>query len=136
MVPKRNTPRLADLDKDEIVDFMLSAQKIGNVVEKHYGCTSLTMTIQDGPQAGQTVSVFFIKNTRERKMLIYVIQVPHVHMHIIPRKQGDWANNDDIYEELDKKKKGVDNEDRKPRTEQEMSLEANELRLYFGVDDA
>ncbi|KAG1056581.1 hypothetical protein G6F42_028811 [Rhizopus arrhizus] len=74
------------------------------------------MTIQDGPQAGQTV--------------------PHVHMHIIPRKQGDWANNDDIYEELDKKKKGVDNEDRKPRTEQEMSLEANELRLYFGVDNA
>jgi len=59
VVPKRNTPRLADLDKDEILDFMLSAQKIGNVVEKHYGCTSLTMTIQDGPQAGQTVSVFF-----------------------------------------------------------------------------
>ncbi|KAL9553576.1 hypothetical protein PS6_003879 [Mucor atramentarius] len=107
---------LADLDKDEIVDLMLSAQKIGNAVEKHYGCTSLTMTIQDGPQAGQTV--------------------PHVHMHIIPRKQGDWENNDDIYEELDKKKKGVDNEDRKPRTEQEMGLEANELRLYFGVDDA
>jgi len=67
-------------------------------------------------------------------MLIYVIQVPHVHMHIIPRKQGDWANNDDIYEELDKKKKGVDNEDRKPRTEQEMSLEANELRLFCGVE--
>ncbi|KAL7308232.1 Dinucleoside triphosphate hydrolase [Mucor circinelloides] len=116
VLPKRNTPRLADLDKDEIVDLMLSAQKIGNAVEKHYGCTSLTMTIQDGPQAGQTV--------------------PHVHMHIIPRKQGDWENNDDIYEELDKKKKGVDNEDRKPRTEQEMGLEANELRLYFGVDDA
>lgn len=55
MLPKRNTPRLADLDNDETVDLMLSAQKIGNVVEKHYGCTSLTMTIQDGPQAGQTV---------------------------------------------------------------------------------
>ncbi|CAO3616367.1 unnamed protein product [Mucor fragilis] len=95
---------------------MLSAQKIGNVVEKHYGCTSLTMTIQDGPQAGQTV--------------------PHVHMHIIPRKTGDWANNDDIYQELDEKKQGVDNEERKPRTEQEMSLEASELRVYFELNSA
>ncbi|KAK4511877.1 Protein vip1 [Mucor velutinosus] len=114
VLPKRNTPRLADLDRDETVDLMLSAQKIGNALEKHYGCTSLTMTIQDGPQAGQTV--------------------PHVHMHIIPRKAGDWENNDDVYEELDKKKQGVDNEDRTPRTEQEMSQEASELRPYFGLD--
>ncbi|KAI8638780.1 HIT-like domain-containing protein [Parasitella parasitica] len=113
VLPKRNIPRLADLDKDETADLMRSAQKIGDVVEKHYGCTSLTMTIQDGPQAGQTV--------------------PHVHMHIIPRKKDDWANNDDIYQELDKKQ-GVDNEGRRPRTEQEMSLEAAELRFYFTVD--
>ena len=66
VLPKRNIPRLADLDKHETADLMLSAQKIGNVVEKHYGCTSLTMTIQDGPQAGQTVSGFFFI-TREEK---------------------------------------------------------------------
>jgi bis(5'-adenosyl)-triphosphatase len=42
---------------------MLSAQKIGNVLEKHYHGTSLTMTIQDGPQAGQTVRHFYIYNT-------------------------------------------------------------------------
>lgn len=34
---------------------MMSAQTIGNVVEKQFGCTSLTTVIQDGPQAGQTV---------------------------------------------------------------------------------
>lgn len=51
-------------------------------------------------------------------------------MHIIPRKKGDWADNDDIYKELDEKK-GVDNEDRKPRTAEEMRDEANELRVYF-----
>jgi bis(5'-adenosyl)-triphosphatase len=54
-------------------------------------------------------------------------------MHIIPRKKGDWANNDDIYEELDKK--GVDNEERKPRSETEMADEANELRVYFEKDE-
>ncbi|KAI8990823.1 Bis-triphosphatase [Mycotypha africana] len=113
VVPKRNTPRLGDLSTEETVDLMLSARKIGNVVENHYNCTSLTMTIQDGPQAGQTV--------------------PHVHMHIIPRKKGDWENNDDIYQELEdsKKSKGVDNEEREPRSLEEMSQEAKELRAYF-----
>lgn len=33
---------------------------------------------QDGPQAGQTV--------------------PHVHIHIIPRKSGDFEKNDEIYD--------------------------------------
>jgi bis(5'-adenosyl)-triphosphatase len=57
VIPKRNTPRLEDLNKEETVDLMLSAQTIGQVLEKHYACTSLTMTIQDGPQAGQTVNI-------------------------------------------------------------------------------
>lgn len=41
------------------MDLMLSAQHIGGIVEKHYQCTSLTLTIQDGPQAGQTVSLIY-----------------------------------------------------------------------------
>lgn len=41
--------------RDQIADIMMSAQTIGNVVEKQFGCTSLTTVIQDGPQAGQTV---------------------------------------------------------------------------------
>lgn len=36
------------------------------------------MNSQDGPQAGQTVA--------------------HVHIHILPRKAGDFENNDDIYD--------------------------------------
>ena len=40
---------------NQIADIMMSAQSIGNVVEKQFGCTSLTTVIQDGPQAGQTV---------------------------------------------------------------------------------
>ena len=48
-------------------------------------------------------------------------------MHVIPRKKGDWANNDDIYTELD----GVDNEKREPRTNEEMGKEAKDLRIYF-----
>jgi diadenosine tetraphosphate (Ap4A) HIT family hydrolase len=39
-------------------------------------------TRQDGPAAGQTV--------------------PHVHVHVLPRRAGDFARNDDVYDELDR----------------------------------
>ncbi|CDH59034.1 predicted protein [Lichtheimia corymbifera JMRC:FSU:9682] len=55
VVSRRNVPRVKDLNPEEIADIMMSAQTIGNVVEKQFGCTSLTTVIQDGPQAGQTV---------------------------------------------------------------------------------
>ncbi|CDS11410.1 hypothetical protein LRAMOSA03673 [Lichtheimia ramosa] len=112
VVSRRNVPRVKDLNPEEIADIMISAQTIGNVVEKQFGCTSLTTVIQDGPQAGQTV--------------------PHVHMHVIPRRMGDWANNDDIYEELGGKSKvRVDNEEREPRSAEEMKKEAEWLRTFF-----
>lgn len=115
--------RFTDLTSEEASDLILSAQTVGRIVEKQYGGEALTLSIQDGKAAGQTVA--------------------HVHVHLIPRRKGDWANNDDIYPELDAKekemakqleetkKKGVDNDDRKPRTEQEMGEEAAALRPLF-----
>lgn len=61
---------------------------------------------------------------------------------MLPRKRGDWANNDDIYPEIDQKEKelgrdmnqspkGVDNEDRVARTQEDMAKEAEQLRSYF-----
>jgi bis(5'-adenosyl)-triphosphatase len=56
-------------------------------------------------------------------------------MHIIPRRAGDWANNDDIYDEMDGKEaavaKRVDNDERKPRSIDEMREEAEKLRPFF-----
>lgn len=41
--------------------------------------TLISLSIsQDGPQAGQTV--------------------PHVHIHVLPRKGGDFEKNDEIYD--------------------------------------
>jgi len=100
VVPKRCVARFKDLSHAEVSDLWISTQKISTILEDHYTADSLTFAIQDGTSAGQTVS--------------------HVHVHVIPRKKGDFENNDDIYRELDKK-------DRIARSEDDMAKEAAEL---------
>ena len=63
----------------------LLAQRVGSVVEQHFGAESLTLAIQDGPAAGQSV--------------------PHVHIHCLPRRYGDFKNNDDVYDAIDEHSK-------------------------------
>ncbi|KAF9982363.1 hypothetical protein BGZ75_006235 [Mortierella antarctica] len=104
-----------------------AAQRIGRIIEKEYGGSSLTIACQDGPAAGQTV--------------------PHCHVHIIPRRLGDYKDNDDIYDDISRNtaelltasgntgepaaasvdKKGVDNDERVARSEQDMAAEASRL---------
>ena len=75
---------------------------------------------------------------------LFALQVPHCHVYIIPRRFGDWANNDDIYTDIDKTKLNevytaaesttamkVDNEERQPRTLEDMAKEAANLRQFF-----
>ncbi|KAM3382330.1 bifunctional bis(5'-adenosyl)-triphosphatase/adenylylsulfatase FHIT [Capsicum galapagoense] len=71
---------------------------------------------QDGPQAGQTV--------------------PHVHIHVIPRKSGDFEKKDEIYDALDLKEKEMKqsldlDKERKDRRIEEMAEEADEYRKLF-----
>ncbi|XP_072438539.1 bis(5'-adenosyl)-triphosphatase-like isoform X2 [Chiloscyllium punctatum] len=77
--PIRLTERFRDLQPDELTDLFQTSQKVAKVVEQHFKATSLTIAIQDGPEAGQTVK--------------------HVHVHILPRKKEDFSRNDNVYEE-------------------------------------
>ncbi|KAF9592630.1 hypothetical protein IFM89_016278 [Coptis chinensis] len=112
----REVKRFVDLTVDETSDLWLTAQKVGARLENYHKASSLTLAIQDGPQAGQTV--------------------PHVHIHVLPRKGGDFEKNDEIYDALDvkeaelKQKLDLDKE-RKDRTLDEMSKEAEEYRKLF-----
>ncbi|KAL6781832.1 hypothetical protein ACKKBF_B09605 [Auxenochlorella protothecoides x Auxenochlorella symbiontica] len=127
--PRRVVNRFTELTSDEVADIWHLAQKVSSRLEAHLGASSLTLTIQDGPQAGQTV--------------------PHVHIHILPRRAGDFEKNDEIYDVIDaaskefvREKQGeaapqnsslkVDADaERKSRTPQEMAAEAAELRTLF-----
>ncbi|RLN00318.1 hypothetical protein C2845_PM06G15420 [Panicum miliaceum] len=89
---------------------------VGVRLEQYHKASSLTFAIQDGPQAGQTV--------------------PHVHIHVIPRKKGDFEKNDEIYDAIDVKEKELKEKldldiERKDRSMEEMSHEANEYRALF-----
>ncbi|XP_048953777.1 bis(5'-adenosyl)-triphosphatase isoform X3 [Canis lupus baileyi] len=77
--PLRPVERFRDLRPDEVADLFQATQRVGMVVEKHFQGTSLTFSMQDGPEAGQTVK--------------------HVHVHVLPRKAGDFHKNDSIYDE-------------------------------------
>ncbi|ERE88882.1 bis(5'-adenosyl)-triphosphatase-like protein [Cricetulus griseus] len=78
--PLRPVERFRDLRPDEVADLFQVTQRVGTVVEKHFQGTSITFSMQDGPEAGQTVK--------------------HVHVHILPRKAGDFRRNDSIYDEV------------------------------------
>jgi bis(5'-adenosyl)-triphosphatase len=133
--PRRVVPRVADLTPAETSDLFLTVRRIGRMIERLYGATSLNIAVQDGVHAGQSV--------------------PHVHAHIIPRKPADLDPIDAVYHMLDgdegdvgkaqreaqtdcpadsERAKNrprfpvVDNEERKPRTAEEMKAEAEMLQ--------
>jgi diadenosine tetraphosphate (Ap4A) HIT family hydrolase len=132
VIPTRVVPRFVDLTPEEVTDLYTTVQRIGKVLEPLYGASSLTIAMQDGPDAGQSV--------------------PHVHVHVLPRRPGDFSRSDDIYDELDKwrgdspdqapstsagtsvkphRGPRVDFEERPARTLDEMAAEAAFLRKHF-----
>ncbi|XP_072026527.1 bis(5'-adenosyl)-triphosphatase-like isoform X1 [Amphiura filiformis] len=78
--PLRVVERFRDLTNDELADLFQSTQIISKVIEQEYNATSLSIALQDGPDAGQTVE--------------------HVHVHVLPRKPEDFKANDEIYDKL------------------------------------
>ncbi|RDW90462.1 HIT family protein [Aspergillus mulundensis] len=118
--PRRVVPRVSDLTPPETADLFLTVRRVGRMLERVYGATSLNIAIQDGAEAGQSV--------------------PHVHAHIIPRKKRDMSSTDEVYEKLDGEEgdltrglKGrrdnreglkVDDEARVARGNEEMEAEA------------
>ncbi|KAJ2854273.1 Dinucleoside triphosphate hydrolase [Coemansia erecta] len=126
---QRRVARFNELTGEEVSDLFAQGQRVSKMIERVYQAKGLTVTIQDGAAAGQTV--------------------PHVHLHVIPRHPGDFANNDDIYSELEKDKlvheskhnmatdfvarSHVDNEQRTPRTREDMAAEASILRKEIGA---
>lgn len=106
VAPLRPVRRLAEMTVEETQDLWLTVRRICPALQQLHGANSLTVSVQDGADAGQTV--------------------PHVHVHMLPRRPGDFARNDDVYYELDSPATR-----RQDRTIEEMSQEAEQLRALF-----
>jgi len=143
--PRRVVPRFNDLSVAEVQDLFLTVQRVSRMVERVFSASSLNIAIQDGVDAGQSV--------------------PHVHAHIIPRKKDDLeekGGTDAIYammesEDADLSKQlankereagaglaeeerksrfpAVDNDSRKPRSDDEMQKEAEWLAEEMARDE-
>jgi len=109
--PVRVVEHLNDLTAAETSDLFLAVQSVAEAVKKHYQVSSLTIAVQDGPDAGQTVK--------------------HVHVHVLPRKPGDFPDNDDVYKHLEHHDKNV--AAREWRNDDAMAAEAAVMRNYFNV---
>lgn len=128
------------MSTDETADLFVTVKHVSRTIERLYEATSLNVAVQDGADAGQSV--------------------PHVHVHIIPRKSHDMdaqGGSDSIYGMMDgepgnigkaflalqKYKEarkgdrdfaaGPDSE-RRPRTAEEMQDEADWLRQEIQKD--
>lgn len=55
--PIRNVKRLTKLSHAETSDLFITAKRIQAMLEDYYKAMSSTICVQDGPEAGQTVSV-------------------------------------------------------------------------------
>jgi bis(5'-adenosyl)-triphosphatase len=132
-------PRFNDLSAAEVQDLFMTVQHVSRMVERVFDATSLNIAIQDGVDAGQSV--------------------PHVHAHIIPRKKADLeekGGTDAIYEMLEGKEGDlnkqltdkeraateerakfpiVDDDSRKPRSDDEMQREAQWLAEEMAKDE-
>ncbi|XP_063724259.1 bis(5'-adenosyl)-triphosphatase-like [Symsagittifera roscoffensis] len=108
----REAKRFNDLSPEEVSDLFKLVHRISPIIQKVFNATALTIAIQDGAAAGQTVE--------------------HVHVHIVPRIEGDPLQDDRIYEVLQTHEK---KDDIKWRTDNEMETEATLLKEYFEEND-
>ena len=71
VIPKAHYSKIQELDENSSQSVFNLVWKISNPIEKATGVNSTTIAIHNGKEAGQ--------------------EIPHVHIHVIPRKRGDGA---------------------------------------------
>lgn len=69
VVPKAHAARVEDMDAASAAGVLQLAQAILPVLSRETGAPDATLAFHNGPAAGQ--------------------EVPHVHLHVIPRQAGD-----------------------------------------------
>ena len=81
VVSARVAPLLSDLSDEEHADLWATVRTVQTMLRDCHGTCAFNVAVQDGRLAGQSV--------------------PHAHVHILPRVEGDFDRNDDVYDEIE-----------------------------------
>jgi bis(5'-adenosyl)-triphosphatase len=102
IIPNLHYESLHCLSDAELGDMMVFARKITELLKTEFKCDGFDWTIQDGASAGQTV--------------------PHLHLHIIPRKLKDLPEGEEWYERIKGKNSfELDSQNRPRLTDEEYN---------------
>lgn len=102
IIPNVHYESLMELTEDELGAMMVFARKVTSVLKSVFDCNGFDWTIQDGISAGQTV--------------------PHLHLHIIPRKPNDLNGSNEWYSKIpESENRMLDSESRERLSNQEYN---------------
>ena len=69
VVPVNPVQRIAELSKSDLADLFDGVKQVQSTLSGYFETKDFTVVVHDGPMAGQ--------------------EIPHVHVHVIPRAEGD-----------------------------------------------
>jgi bis(5'-adenosyl)-triphosphatase len=112
IVPRRHVARLAELTDAELADLFLFARRVTALLLREFGGSGADWTVQDGVAAGQTVE--------------------HLHLHVIPRADGDLAAPGDWWKRLEaSRREPPDSASRPALSAEELGALAARLRAVW-----
>lgn len=77
VIPKKHIISVNELSETEIAELFIFTRKITDWLNTYYKTVAFDWSLQDGIAAGQTI--------------------PHMHIHIVPRKQNDLGTSNEWY---------------------------------------
>lgn len=80
VIPNKHYNSLTELSDKELGEMMVFARKVTSVLVEVFHCDGFDWTVQDGEPAGQSI--------------------PHLHLHIIPRKPHDLPESNEWYSKI------------------------------------
>lgn len=108
VIPNLHYESLFELSDTELGEMMCFARNVTKVLKSVFKCDGFDWTIQDGESAGQTV--------------------PHLHLHIIPRKPLDMPEGKDWYSKIaHNEKQMLDSQHRERLSTFDYSMITNQL---------
>jgi bis(5'-adenosyl)-triphosphatase len=110
VIPDKHYESLFELSDDELSEMMVFARKITSSLKTFFNCDGFDWTIQDGVSAGQTV--------------------PHLHLHIVPRKPLDLPESNEWYKKIQQSEEHIlDSENRARLNEKEYAEITQRLKI-------